>query len=103
VYKQGWCSRRLLIELTEVLRSFLPCSAEVLDAPLRKSPKRDSAPSVARANTPEAEQRPCTSKQSHSPQKSGDVKSPTDKSYSSFYQELLEASYADEGELENAL
>lgn len=72
-------------------------SAEVLDAPLRKSPKRDSAPSVARANTPEAEQRPCTSKQSHSPQKSGDVKSPTDKSYSSFYQELLEASYADEG------
>ncbi|XP_017133862.1 OTU domain-containing protein 5-B isoform X2 [Drosophila elegans] len=73
-------------------------SAEASEAPLRKSPKRDAVPSVARADTPEAEQRPCTSKQSsHSPQKSGDTKSPRDESYSSFYQELLEASYANEG------
>ncbi|XP_017081220.1 OTU domain-containing protein 5-B [Drosophila eugracilis] len=73
-------------------------SAEVLEAPLRKSPKRDSVPSVARANTPEAEQRPCTSKQSsRSPQNGGDGKSPMEQNYSSFYQELLEASYANEG------
>jgi len=91
-----------VVQLTEVLSSFLPCSAEALEAPLRKSPKRDSAPSVARADTPEAEQRPSTSKQSsHSPQKIVDSKSPTEQSYSSFYQELLEASYANEGEFES--
>ncbi|EDV51434.1 OTU domain-containing protein 5-B [Drosophila erecta] len=79
-------------------------SAEALEAPLRKSPKRDSAPSVARANTPEAEQRPSTSKQSsYSPQKSGDGQSPREQSYSSFYQELLEASYANEGANESEM
>ncbi|KAH8379661.1 hypothetical protein KR009_006422 [Drosophila setifemur] len=73
-------------------------SAEALEAPLRKSPKRDSVSAVPRANTPEAEQRPCTSKQSsNSPQKRGDAQSPSKQNYSSFYQELLEASYANEG------
>ncbi|XP_017021331.1 OTU domain-containing protein 5-B [Drosophila kikkawai] len=73
-------------------------SSDILEAPLRKSPKRDSAPSVARANTPDAEQRPCTSKQSSiSPQKRGEGQSSSQKNYSSFYQELLEASYANEG------
>ncbi|XP_020804632.1 OTU domain-containing protein 5-B [Drosophila serrata] len=73
-------------------------STDILEAPLRKSPKRDSAPSVARANTPDAEQRPCTSKQSSiSPQKRGEGQSSSQQNYSSFYQELLEASYANEG------
>ncbi|KAH8309699.1 hypothetical protein KR067_000136 [Drosophila pandora] len=73
-------------------------NADSLEAPLRKSPKRDSAPAATRAETPEAEQRPCTSKQSsNSPQKHGDAQSTSKENYSSFYQELLEASYANDG------
>ncbi|XP_043071549.1 OTU domain-containing protein 5-A isoform X2 [Drosophila grimshawi] len=71
---------------------------EVLETPQRKSPKRDAAAAPTtppRAHTPEAEQRPCTSKQSsQSPPKRVDAaQSPAKQSYSSFYQELLEASY----------
>ncbi|KAL7734888.1 hypothetical protein ACLKA6_011162 [Drosophila palustris] len=71
---------------------------ETLETPLRKSPKRDAAPAAPRAHTPEAEQRPCTSKQSsQSPPKRVDAQTPPKQSYSSFYQELLEASYANDG------
>ncbi|XP_062128984.1 uncharacterized protein LOC133840871 isoform X1 [Drosophila sulfurigaster albostrigata] len=73
-------------------------SLETSETPLRKSPKRDAAPAAARAHTPEAEQRPCTSKQSsQSPPKRNDAQTPPKQSYSSFYQELLEASYANDG------
>ncbi|XP_034482591.1 OTU domain-containing protein 5-B isoform X2 [Drosophila innubila] len=71
---------------------------ETLETPLRKSPKRDAAPATPRAHTPEAEQRPCTSKQSsQSPPKRVDAQTTPKQSYSSFYQELLEASYANDG------
>ncbi|EDW29395.1 GL22812 [Drosophila persimilis] len=67
-------------------------STEAIDAPVRKSPKRDPVPPAARAITPEADQQPCTSKQSsHSPQKRLDAPS------SNIYQELLEASLANDG------
>ncbi|XP_034103010.1 uncharacterized protein LOC132789199 isoform X1 [Drosophila nasuta] len=73
-------------------------SLETVETPLRKSPKRDAAPAAPRAHTPEAEQRPCTSKQSsQSPPKRNDAQTPPKQSYSSFYQELLEASYANDG------
>ncbi|XP_033239745.1 OTU domain-containing protein 5-B isoform X2 [Drosophila pseudoobscura] len=66
-------------------------STEAIDAPVRKSPKRDPVPPAARAITPEADQQPCTSKQSsHSPQKRLDAPS------SNIYQELLEASLAND-------
>ncbi|TDG41806.1 hypothetical protein AWZ03_011763 [Drosophila navojoa] len=76
----------------------------VHETPQRKSPKRDAAPAVARERTPEAEQQPCTSKQSsQSPPKCVETKSPPKQSYSSFYQELLEASYANDGINENEM
>lgn len=73
-------------------------SLETHETPMRKSPKRDAVPVAPRANTPEAEQRPCTSKQSsQSPPKRVDAQTMPKQSYSSFYQELLEASYANDG------
>ncbi|EDW72753.1 uncharacterized protein Dwil_GK17016 [Drosophila willistoni] len=67
-------------------------SQDVIETPVRKSPKCDAVPPDARAQTPEADQQPCTSKQSsNSPPKRNDVPA------SSFYQELLEASYANDG------
>lgn len=78
-------------------------SLETLETPMRKSPKRDAVPvtpRAPRAHTPEAEQRPCTSKQSsQSPPKRVDAQTMPKQSYSSFYQELLEASYANDGTL----
>lgn len=75
-------------------------SLETLETPMRKSPKRDALPVTPRAHTPEAEQRPCTSKQSsQSPPKRVDAQTMPKQSYSSFYQELLEASYANDGTL----
>ncbi|ALC44723.1 CG6091 [Drosophila busckii] len=78
-------------------------SLEAAESPMHKSPKRDSAPAAPRAHTPDAEQRPCTSKQSsQSPQKRSDPQSPN-KHSSTFYQELLESSYANDGFNENEM
>ncbi|XP_030372164.1 uncharacterized protein LOC115622381 isoform X2 [Scaptodrosophila lebanonensis] len=87
-------------------------SVDLMETPLRKSPKRESAPATigqqqqeqrSRSRTPDAEQQPCTSKQSHTPDKRNSGTTPSKQSRSSFYQELLEASYANDGFNENEM